>query len=151
MSTPRQPLRWLALGDSYTVGEGVDPAGTWPMQLARALRAGGIALADPQVIATTGWTTDELDAAIDAAAPAAGFDLCSLLIGVNNQYRGRGVDEYREQFAALRDWLENAYQHKASGKKIPNEANPGLVTDFRYDVLSRKMEKLCLDMLEEKS
>ncbi len=101
MSTPRQPLRWLALGDSYTVGEGVDPAGTWPMQLARALRAGGIALADPQVIATTGWTTDELDAAIDAAAPAAGFDLCSLLIGVNNQYRGRGADEYREQFAAL--------------------------------------------------
>ena len=57
----------------------------------------------------------------------------------------------REQFTALRDWLENAYQHKASGKKIPNEANPGLVTDFRYDVLSRKMEKLCLDMLKEKS
>ena len=97
----RPPLRYLALGDSYTVGEGVDPAGSWPMQLARALRAQGIALADPQVIATTGWTTDELDAAIDAAAPDTGFDLASLLVGVNNQYRGRSVDEYREHFSAL--------------------------------------------------
>lgn len=101
MSAPGQPLRYLALGDSYTIGEGVDPAGSWPMQLARALRAEGIGLADPEVIATTGWTTDELDAAIDAAAPAADYDLASLLIGVNNQYRGRGADEYGEQFAAL--------------------------------------------------
>lgn len=96
-----QPLRYLALGDSYTIGEGVAPGGSWPMQLARALRDEGVPLADPQVIATTGWTTDELDAAIDAAAPADDFDLASLLIGVNNQYRGRGLAEYREQFAAL--------------------------------------------------
>jgi len=101
MSSAAAPLRYLALGDSYTVGEGVEPGGSWPMQLARALRAEGFAVADPQVIATTGWTTDELDAAIDAAAPGAEFDLASLLVGVNNQYRGRGVDEYREQFAAL--------------------------------------------------
>jgi len=96
-----QPLRYLALGDSYTIGEGVAPGGSWPMQLARALRDEGVPLADPQVIATTGWTTDELDAAIDAAAPAVDFDLGSLLIGVNNQYRGRGLAEYREHFAAL--------------------------------------------------
>jgi len=101
MSSAAAPLRYLALGDSYTVGEGVEPGGSWPVQLARALRAEGFAVADPQVIATTGWTTDELDAAIDAAAPGAEFDLASLLVGVNNQYRGRGVDEYREQFAAL--------------------------------------------------
>lgn len=93
--------RYLALGDSYTVGEGVDPAGAWPMQLAAALRAEGVPLADPAVIATTGWTTDELDAAIDAAAPAADFDLASLLIGVNNQYRGRSAEEYDAQFRAL--------------------------------------------------
>ena len=96
-----RPLRYLALGDSYTIGEGVDPGGAWPMQLARALRAEGLAVADPQVIATTGWTTDELDAAIDAAAPPADFDLASLLIGVNNQYRGRDAGEYGRHFGAL--------------------------------------------------
>ena len=101
MQVPAPPLRYLALGDSYTIGEGVDPAGTWPMQLAHALRAKGTTLADPKVIATTGWTTDELDAAIDDAAPAGDFDLASLLIGVNNQYRGRGADEYDAHFGAL--------------------------------------------------
>jgi lysophospholipase L1-like esterase len=94
-------LRYLALGDSYTIGEGVAEDSRWPMQLARALRGEGIALDDPDIIATTGWTTDELDAAIDAAQPADDYDLVSLLIGVNNQYRARSVDEYRHQFAAL--------------------------------------------------
>ena len=94
-------MRYLALGDSYTIGEGVAPDGRWPVQLARALRADGVALDDPDIIAATGWTTDELDAAIDAAQPADDHALVSLLIGVNNQYRGRGVDEYRHQFVAL--------------------------------------------------
>ncbi|WP_093143899.1 SGNH/GDSL hydrolase family protein [Pseudoxanthomonas sp. GM95] len=94
-------LRYLALGDSYTIGEGVAVEDRWPLQLARALRADGIGLDDPQIIATTGWTTDELQAAIDQAAPAPGFDLVTLLIGVNNQYRGRSLDEYLQQFQAL--------------------------------------------------
>jgi lysophospholipase L1-like esterase len=94
-------LNYLALGDSYSIGEGVAAEARWPMQLAHALRSEGIALADPDIIAATGWTTDELDAAIDAAQPAAVYDLVSLLVGVNNQYRGRGLDEYRHQFAAL--------------------------------------------------
>jgi lysophospholipase L1-like esterase len=94
-------LRYLALGDSYTIGEGVAEDSRWPVQLARALRAEGIALDDPDIIAATGWTTDELDAAIDVAQPAHDHALASLLIGVNNQYRGRGVDGYREEFAAL--------------------------------------------------
>ena len=87
------PLSYLALGDSYTIGEGVAPAGRWPMQLATALRRDGIALADPRTIATTGWTTDELAAAMDAAEPLGSWEFVSLLIGVNNQYRGRGVDD----------------------------------------------------------
>ena len=94
-------MRYLALGDSYTIGEGVAEDSRWPVQLARALRAEGIALDDPDIIAATGWTTDELDAAIDVAQPAHDHALASLLIGVNNQYRGRGVDGYREEFAAL--------------------------------------------------
>ena len=97
----RRELRYLALGDSYTIGEGVAPDGRWPVQLARALREEGAPLADPRIIATTGWTTDELSAAIDAAEPLGTFDLVSLLIGVNNQYRGRSVDAYRDEFDAL--------------------------------------------------
>jgi len=94
-------LRYLALGDSYTIGEGVPAQGRWPHLLAAALRDRGIALQQPQTIATTGWTTDELDAGIDTAAPQGSFDFCSLLIGVNNQYRGRPLDEYSAQFSAL--------------------------------------------------
>ena len=94
-------LRYLALGDSYTIGEGVAAEGRWPMQLVHALRADGIGIDDPRIIATTGWTTDELQAAIDQAAPEPGFDLVTLLIGVNNQYRGRSLDEYLQQFQAL--------------------------------------------------
>ena len=93
--------RYLALGDSYTIGEGVPAEGTWPFQLVAALHARGIALDDPHVIATTGWTTDELAAAIEAAAPQGPFALVSLLIGVNNQYRGRPLAEYRQQFEQL--------------------------------------------------
>jgi lysophospholipase L1-like esterase len=94
-------LRYLALGDSYTIGEGVAEDSRWPVQLVRALRSEGVALDDPDIIATTGWTTDELATAIDAAQPTDDYDLVSLLIGVNNQYRGRSVDEYRHEFSAL--------------------------------------------------
>lgn len=94
-------LSYLALGDSYTIGEGIDPAARWPQQLVAGLRDIGVAVDDPQIIATTGWTTDELAAGIDAAAPQGPFDLVSLLIGVNDQYRGRSVDDYRPRFTAL--------------------------------------------------
>ncbi|KAF1712540.1 lysophospholipase [Pseudoxanthomonas kalamensis DSM 18571] len=92
---------YLALGDSYTIGEGVEPHGRWPVQLVRALAAEGIAVAEPRIIATTGWTTDELATALDAVEPVGEYGLISLLIGVNNQYRGRDLDEYRHQFAEL--------------------------------------------------
>jgi lysophospholipase L1-like esterase len=94
-------LTYLALGDSYTIGEGVEEGGRWPMQLARGLREAGIAIADPRIIATTGWTTDELSAAMDAAEPLGDWEFVSLLIGVNNQYRGRDVDDYLGEFTRL--------------------------------------------------
>lgn len=94
-------IAMLSLGDSYTIGEGVAEHERWPGQLAAALRDEGIPVAPPHIIARTGWTTDELDAAIDAAGITGNYGLVTLLIGVNNQYRGRSVDEYREQFDAL--------------------------------------------------
>lgn len=96
-----QELRYLALGDSYTIGEGVPESGRWPVQLTRALRNDGIPMADPRLIAQTGWTTDELDAAIDTALVFPEYDLVSLLVGVNNQYRGRDAADYRVQFTGL--------------------------------------------------
>jgi lysophospholipase L1-like esterase len=94
-------LRFLALGDSYTIGQAVAADERWPEQLASRLRAQGLAVDDPTIIAQTGWTTDELARAIDAATPQGPFELVSLLIGVNNQYRGLGPLEYRDEFEAL--------------------------------------------------
>jgi len=95
------PLRFLALGDSYTIGESVDPAQRWPIQLAAAIRFAGLNLTDPVIVARTGWTTDELAAAIQADPPAGPYDLVSLLIGVNNQYRGYDLASYRAEFRQL--------------------------------------------------
>jgi lysophospholipase L1-like esterase len=94
-------LRLLALGDSYTIGEGVEPADRWPSRVAVRLREAGTPVTDPEIIAMTGWTTDELAAGIDSAAPAGPFDVVTLLIGVNDQYRGRGVAAYAPAFDTL--------------------------------------------------
>lgn len=99
--TPADSARYLALGDSYTIGEQVAASGRWPVQLAGLLRAAGAGVADPEIIATTGWTTDELAAGIAARAPTGPYALVSLLIGVNNQYRGRSAEQYRAEFRVL--------------------------------------------------
>lgn len=101
MTPPLPPARFLALGDSYTIGESVAAAGRWPNQLVRALHAKGTKVVDPEIIAKTGWTTDELSSAIDAAKPRGPYALVTLLIGVNNQYRGRDAGQYRKEFAVL--------------------------------------------------
>ena len=107
--------RFLALGDSYTIGEGVRPAERWPAQLVASLTASGIEMEEPEIIAHTGWTTDELQAAIKAAAPTGPYELVSLLIGVNNQYRGRLLGEYRAQFVKL---LESAIRLAGKPKRV---------------------------------
>lgn len=92
---------FLALGDSYTIGEMVANSDNFPNQLAGMLRQNGIAVTDPVIIATTGWTTDELSAAICERNATNDYDFVTLLIGVNNQYRGRNIDNYKEEFHAL--------------------------------------------------
>ena len=95
--------RYLALGDSYTIGEGVDAKDRWPVRLAAALRSSGIPVADPRIIARTGWTTSELLEGIAAASPPPLpiHDLVTLLVGVNDQYRGYGVDAFASGFERL--------------------------------------------------
>ena len=100
-SARENPAGFLALGDSYTIGEQVDSAERWPVQLARMLRARKVDVRDPEIVARTGWTTDELAAGIAVAAPTGPYGLVSLLIGVNNQYRGRDAGRYRDEFKSL--------------------------------------------------
>jgi len=94
-------VHYLALGDSYTIGEGVAASERWPEQLAALLRAKGVSVNPPEIVARTGWTTGELMEGIDRAAPGGPFDLVSLLIGVNDQYRGVDPEDYRVAFRAL--------------------------------------------------
>lgn len=96
-------LNYLALGDSYTIGESVSDNGRFPVQLVTSLQKNNISVNSPEIIATTGWTTDELASAIKKKESSLlpKYDLVSLLIGVNNQYRGRDAEEYRTQFKDL--------------------------------------------------
>lgn len=94
-------ISYLALGDSYTIGEQVLPADNFPNKTVSTLKEKGVDAADPVIIATTGWTTDELATAIREHNINETFSVVSLLIGVNNQYRGRTVENYREEFLSL--------------------------------------------------
>ena len=94
-------LSYLALGDSYTIGESVDEKDRWPVQLTTRLKNGGVDIGDPRIIARTGWTTNELKAAINGSELNAPYDLVSLLIGVNNQYRGYPIAQQKKEFEEL--------------------------------------------------
>ncbi len=94
-------FRYLALGDSYTIGEGVTRNEAFPYQLVAQLSQNGRQAAAPQMIARTGWTTGELQLVVNTYIPSANFDLVTLLIGVNNQYRGYPITQYRLEFEAL--------------------------------------------------
>ncbi len=96
-----KPLTYLALGDSYTYGERVARKDIFPEQLARALKKRGFNFQPPTVIARTGWTTAELMAGIRAANPPANYDLVTLAIGVNNQYRGQPLNQYGVELQSL--------------------------------------------------
>ena len=102
-----EPLTYLALGDSYTIGESVAENERWPVQLADSLNKIGINLSSTKIIAKTGWTTDELAGAIRDSNITQCYDIVSLLIGVNNQYRGRDAENFRGEFVGL---LEQAIE-----------------------------------------
>ena len=105
---------YLALGDSYTIGELVRINESFPYQTVYNLRKNGLQIAAPDIVATSGFTTDELNTAIDKATLLNEYDFVSLLIGVNNQYRGRTVEEFAIEFEGL---LKRAIQF-AGGKSV---------------------------------
>lgn len=98
---------YLALGDSYTIGEQVDFSQNFPNQTVQQLRKAGFAFLAAEIIAKTGWTTDELSKAIEETVFLKKYDMVSLLIGVNNQYRGRSASEFKIEFEHL---LQKAIQ-----------------------------------------
>lgn len=114
--TEQHKYTMLCLGDSYTIGEAVDEKDRFPNQTIAMLNKQGIKFAQPTVIAKTGWTTDELAAAIKEENLNAKYDYVTLLIGVNNQYRGRTTENYRTEFKEL---LSTAISYaKGDTKKV---------------------------------
>jgi lysophospholipase L1-like esterase len=104
---------YLALGDSYTIGEAVPLNQSFPYRVVQLLRNKEFNFSAPEIIAKTGWTTDELQSAINNSTLLSKYDFVTLLIGVNNQYRGRDAIEYKEQFEEI---LKKAID-LANGKK----------------------------------
>ena len=92
---------YLALGVSYTIGEQVLITESFPYQTVQLLRQQNLSFFAPEIVAKTGWTTDELQTAINETIFLKKYDFVSLLIGVNNQYRGRDLEEYKFQFQEL--------------------------------------------------
>lgn len=114
--TPENPkYTYLALGDSYTIGESVRETERWPVQLAEQLRARGYKMAAPKIIAKTGWTTEDLLLGMEnELSIQRDFDLVSILIGVNNQYQGKRITEYEED---LRTIFNKAVNHSKTMEK----------------------------------
>ena len=104
---------YLALGDSYTIGKSVARDESFPYQLATTLNLAGIKMSSPEIIATTGWTTDDLIKAIEEKKLQERYDLVTLLIGVNNQYRGYSAEVYRQEFKEL---LKTAIKYSGGNK-----------------------------------
>ena len=147
------PSSFLALGDSYTIGESVDAAMRWPNQLVTALNRSGLEFEQPEIVAKTGWTTDELLAALDQASLEESFDYVSLLIGVNNQYRGRSVASFEPEFTVLLERAISYSNRKANGVfvvSIPDwgvmpfaEGRDARKIALEIDTYNKSIERIC--------
>ncbi|MEK6480509.1 SGNH/GDSL hydrolase family protein [Catalinimonas sp. 4WD22] len=118
---------YLALGDSYTIGEGVKEEARWPVFLANKLN-----WQSPQIIATTGWTTSELLEGISKAQIASSYDWVSLLIGVNNQYRGQSLDSYQQDLIRLGEFMLPLVAHNTKRVFVISIPDYG-ITPFAKD------------------
>jgi len=121
---------YLALGDSYTIGEGLDIEDSWPYQLQNLLNKKGFSIEQPKIIAKTGWRTDELIEAIqEQTKDDKQYDIVSLLIGVNNQYQNKPLSQYKKEFQVLLDIAISKCKHKNQGVFVVSIPDYG-VTPF---------------------
>lgn len=125
-------LSYLALGDSYTIGEGVALFQSFPYQLVQLLRAGYYDCSAPEILAKTGWTTDELQANMKGYLLNSSYDFVTLLIGVNNQYRGRSIEEFSLHFSEILSDAIGLVSFKRSNLYVLSIPDWGL-TDFARD------------------
>jgi len=133
---------FLALGDSYTIGESVSEGERWPVQLSKKMSEMGIEIEVPTIIAKTGWTTDELKTGIDNAILDFPYDWVSLMIGVNNQYRGRPIENFREEFETL---IDLALSFSGNTKQlfvlsIPDWGQMPFAKDRNQEQISREID-----------
>lgn len=98
---------FLALGDSYTIGEGVNENERWPNQFVEVADENGLDFEKPEIIAETGWKTYDLLNAISQTNFTQKYDYVSLLIGVNNQFNSRSIDEFEEDLSKLMDKMNS--------------------------------------------
>lgn len=106
-------VRYLAIGDSYTVGEGIETTQSWPSQLKRKLLEEGVEEVELTVVAATGYTTREVTQLVNTAIFDKPFDIISIQIGVNNQYRGESLAQFGEE-------LEDLFEKIASNNYLKN-------------------------------
>lgn len=134
---------YLALGDSYTIGEAIPLDESFPYQTVQLLRKNGLHIHAPEIVARTGWTTLELAEHILHTRFSEGYDFVTLLIGVNNQYRGNSADDYKNDFEfllkkalhfaddkndhvivlSIPDWSVTPFAKEHNAKKISEEIN----------------------------
>ena len=115
LNTPREsPYSFIALGDSYTIGEGVNEDERWPNQFVDVAYENGVDFDQPMIIAETGWKTYDLLNAINQTNFTKKYDYISLLIGVNNQFNSRPIDEFEEDLNKLMDEMKRIKKNDGS-------------------------------------
>ncbi len=145
-------IRYLALGDSYTIGENVKPLQSFPYQLSSKLSINGHNIEDPVIIAKTGWTTANLLNSIEDYNPNINFDIVTLLIGVNNQFQGKSIKQYRDEFKLI---LNKAIEFAGNSNKrvivfsIPDWGVTPFADNFDRRKISQEIDKFNEVNLEE--
>lgn len=137
---PNSTYTYLALGDSYTIGESVFENQRFPVQLVEALKEEDYKIQAATIVAKTGWTTDELKSGINTASLSKSYNLVTLLIGVNNQYRGRDSEEYRITFRELLQTAIGFAQNNAKNVIVLSIPDYG-VTPFAENRNTNKIAK----------
>jgi lysophospholipase L1-like esterase len=150
--TTQEIKTFLCLGDSYTIGESVAVELRWPMQLAQALDTEQSTI-KPTLIAKTGWTTDELLEGINQAVLDDSYDYVSLLIGVNNQYRGRSVASFEPEFTTLLNRAIALSKNKKDGVLVLSIPDWGVMPfaegrdrkqiAYEIDAYNTRIEQIC--------